>query len=84
ERKFNYARLDGSTSQQKRVAILESFSSEKGNIPGSPDVLIMSLRAGGVGLNLTEANHVFILDQWWNYYLELQCMDRVHRIGQKR
>eukprot|EP01134_Creolimax_fragrantissima_P006066 CFRG6066T1 len=84
ERKYNFVRLDGSTSQPKRVSILESFSSEKGNRAGSPEILIMSLRAGGVGLNLTEANYVYMMDMWWNPFVEQQCMDRVHRLGQKR
>ena len=48
------------------------------------NVFLVSLKAGGVALNLTEASRVFILDPWWNPAVELQAMDRVHRIGQYR
>ncbi|KAJ5893418.1 hypothetical protein N7495_005109 [Penicillium taxi] len=50
----------------------------------SPVVLIISLRAGGVGLNLTTANNVFIMDPWWSFAIEAQAIDRVHRMGQTR
>ena len=50
----------------------------------SVEVFLVSLKAGGVALNLTEASHVFILDPWWNPSVEWQSGDRVHRIGQKR
>ncbi|KAL1954148.1 hypothetical protein VTO42DRAFT_1556 [Malbranchea cinnamomea] len=49
-----------------------------------PNVLLMSLRAGGVGLNLTAANHVFLMDPWWSFAVEAQAIDRVHRMGQLR
>lgn len=49
-----------------------------------PKVLIVSLKAGGIGLNLTNANHVFMMDCWWNAATENQAIDRVHRIGQER
>lgn len=49
-----------------------------------PNVLLISLRAGGVGLNLTAANHVFMMDPWWSYAVEAQAIDRVHRMGQMR
>jgi len=49
-----------------------------------PKVLIVSLKAGGVGLNLTAANHVFMMDCWWNAATENQAIDRVHRIGQDK
>ena len=45
---------------------------------------MLSIKAGGVGLNLTEANHVFLLDPWWNPAVEQQAFDRCHRIGQKK
>ena len=50
----------------------------------SPRVLLISLRAGGVGLNLTAANHVFMMDPWWSFAIEAQAIDRVHRMGQLR
>ena len=50
----------------------------------SPDVLLISLRAGGVGLNLTSANNVFMMDPWWSFAVEAQAIDRVHRMGQLR
>ena len=50
----------------------------------SPDVLFVSLKAGGVGINLTCANCVYMLDPWWNPAVEDQAMDRVHRLGQTR
>jgi superfamily II DNA or RNA helicase len=72
-----HLRLDGSTSD--RGAIVDRFQS-----PAGPPVLIMSLKAGGVGLNLTAADHVFIMDPWWNPAAEDQAADRAHRIGQTR
>ncbi|KAL1853364.1 DNA helicase rad5 [Paecilomyces lecythidis] len=52
--------------------------------PVRPNVLLISLRAGGVGLNLTAANHVFMMDPWWSFAVEAQAIDRVHRMGQLR
>ena len=52
--------------------------------PDGPPVLLISLRAGGTGLNLTAADHVFLLDPWWNPAVEAQAADRAHRIGQER
>jgi SNF2 family DNA or RNA helicase len=49
-----------------------------------PPILLASLKAGGIGLNLTAADHVFILDPWWNPFAEDQAADRAHRIGQDR
>ncbi|EER25103.1 SNF2 family N-terminal domain containing protein [Coccidioides posadasii C735 delta SOWgp] len=58
-------------------------SNSKGNIEQpSPNVLLISLRAGGVGLNLTAANHVYMMDPWWSFAVEAQAIDRVHRMGQ--
>src|SRR5258706_6323156 len=70
-------RLDGST--RDREAVVGRFQSEEG-----PPVLLLSLKAGGVGLNLTAADHVFLLDPWWNPAVEEQAADRAHRIGQDR
>jgi SNF2 family DNA or RNA helicase len=49
-----------------------------------PPVMLISLRAGGLGLNLTAADHIFLLDPWWNPAVEDQAADRAHRIGQSR
>ncbi|MFW7378725.1 MAG: SNF2-related protein [Oligoflexus sp.] len=73
---INFLRLDGST--RNRGELVQSFQEESG-----PPVLIMSLKAGGVGLNLSRADHVFIMDPWWNPAVEDQAADRAHRIGQE-
>jgi SNF2 family DNA or RNA helicase len=72
-----YTRLDGST--QNRGAVVAEFQREDG-----PPVMLLSLKAGGVGLNLTAADHVFLLDPWWNPAAEDQAADRAHRIGQEK
>jgi SNF2 family DNA or RNA helicase len=72
-----FTRLDGST--RDRASVVGQFQSE-----GGPPVLLVSLRAGGTGLNLTAADSVFILDPWWNPAVEEQAADRAHRIGQTR
>ena len=72
--------LDGSTPVPERERIVDAFQA-----PGdAPRVLVMSLRAGGLGLNLTNASHVFHFDRWWNPAVEDQASDRAHRIGQTR
>lgn len=70
------AYLDGATL--KRGDVIEEFRS------GSAPVFLISLKAGGVGLTLTEADYVFVLDPWWNPAAEAQAVDRAHRIGQTR
>lgn len=76
---FKYLRLDGSTSQKNREIVLNELDRYDGTV-----ILLISLRAGGVGLNLTSANRVFMMDVWWNEAIEKQAIDRVHRIGQER
>lgn len=76
ERKIPYAYLDGSTKD--RQAQVERFQKDP-NLP----IFLISLKAGGVGLNLTAADYVFILDPWWNPAVEAQAVDRAHRIGQQ-
>jgi len=76
-RRIAFLRLDGTT--QNRGAVVEGFQSESG-----PPVMLISLRAGGTGLNLTAADHVFLLDPWWNPAVEDQAADRAHRIGQDK
>lgn len=72
--------LYGSTKKQQREEMIDRFQ----NDPDGPRVLILSLKAGGTGLNLTRANHVFHVDRWWNPAVENQATDRAFRIGQKR
>ncbi|MCC6950799.1 MAG: DEAD/DEAH box helicase [Phycisphaerales bacterium] len=72
--------MHGGTTQPQRQAIIDRFQKADGSAP----VLILSLRAGGVGLNLTAATHVFHFDRWWNPAVENQATDRAYRIGQTR
>ncbi len=74
---IDFLRLDGSTPN--RGELIEKFQSVDG-----PRVMILSLKAGGVGLTLTKADHVIILDPWWNPAVEDQAADRAHRIGQSQ
>ncbi|KAK0233552.1 SNF2 family N-terminal domain-containing protein [Armillaria fumosa] len=78
--RFDLYRFDGSMDVKKRTAALNDFKSTS----RTPKVLIVSLKAGGVGLNLTNANHVFMMDCWWNAATENQAIDRVHRLGQQK
>lgn len=71
-----YVYLDGSTIHRQQV--IDEFKS------GDAPVFLISLKAGGFGLNLTEADYVFLLDPWWNPAAETQAVDRTHRIGQTR
>ena len=77
-RGISYHYLDGSTPSHVRQERIDSFQEGKG------DVFLISLKAGGTGLNLTAADYVIHLDPWWNPAVEDQATDRVHRIGQKR
>ncbi len=74
---FKYAYLDGSTTN--RQAQVELFQNDN-----TIQIFLISLKAGGVGLNLTAADYVFILDPWWNPAIEAQAIDRAHRIGQDK
>jgi SNF2 family DNA or RNA helicase len=74
---IGFERLDGTTVNRGEVT--DRFQSPE----GAP-VLLMSLKAGGTGLNLTAADHVFLVDPWWNPAVEAQAADRAHRIGQER
>lgn len=76
EKGIDHLYLDGST--RNRAEVIEAFRS------GAAPVFLISLKAGGFGLNLTEADHVFIMDPWWNPAAEQQAVDRIHRIGQER
>jgi SNF2 family DNA or RNA helicase len=72
--------LYGSTQKKQREEMVDRFQHD----PQGPPIMILSLKAGGVGLNLTRANHVFHFDRWWNPAVENQATDRVFRIGQTR
>ena len=72
--------LHGGTTQTQRVQLVERFQRADGKSP----IMIVSLKAGGVGLNLTAATHVFHFDRWWNPAVENQATDRAYRIGQTR
>lgn len=72
--------LHGGTPQGKRQKMIDEFQDGTGKAP----ILILSLKAGGVGLNLTAATHVFHFDRWWNPAVENQATDRAYRIGQTR
>jgi len=74
-----FLRFDGTLSQKQRAQILTEFAASP-----RPYVLLLSLRAGGVGLNLTCAHKVFMMDPWWSFAVEAQAIDRVHRMGQQR
>ncbi len=76
EQKIKFVRLDGST--KNRQELVDEF-----NMNPEIKVFLISLKAGGVGLNLTSASAVFLYDPWWNPMVEKQAMDRAHRIGQK-
>ena len=76
-REFNPLTLTGDTPQQQRAAVIDRFKTHDAH-----KVMALSLRAGGLGLNLQEASYVFHLDRWWNPAVEKQAEDRSHRIGQ--
>ncbi|RAL38812.1 hypothetical protein DM860_013493 [Cuscuta australis] len=76
---IGFLRFDGRLAQKQRENILREFSETHEKM-----VMLMSLKAGGVGLNLTAASNVFLVDPWWNPAVEEQAIMRIHRIGQKR
>jgi hypothetical protein len=75
---FRYSYLDGATKAAERRARVEAFQT------GNNELFLISLKAGGFGLNLTSADYVIHLDPWWNPAVEAQATDRAHRIGQER
>ena len=77
ENKIDFAYLDGSSIDRKEQV-------DRFNRDTNLKVFLISIKAGGLGLNLTEADYVFILDPWWNPAVEAQAVDRAHRIGQKK
>jgi non-specific serine/threonine protein kinase len=74
-----YEYFDGSTSAVDREKAIQSFQNDD-----TCRVFLISLKAGGVGLNLTAADYVYIVDPWWNPAVEQQAIDRTHRIGQTK
>ncbi|OVA17874.1 SNF2-related [Macleaya cordata] len=74
-----FVRLDGTLNQQQREKVIKQFSEENDIL-----VLLMSLKAGGVGINVTAASNAFVLDPWWNPAVEEQAVMRIHRIGQTK
>jgi len=76
KKKIEYRYLDGSTPAKKREKEVDAFQLGQG------DLFLISLKAGGLGLNLTAADYVIHMDPWWNPAVEDQASDRVHRIGQ--
>ncbi len=78
QQKISYQYLDGSTSAKQRKINVDAFQAGQG------DLFLISLKAGGLGLNLTAADYVIHMDPWWNPAIEDQASDRAHRIGQTR
>ncbi|NXB55516.1 TTF2 factor, partial [Struthidea cinerea] len=77
---LKYVTVDGSVNPKQRMDVVEEFN----NNPKGPQVMLVSLLAGGVGLNLTGGNHLFLLDMHWNPALEDQACDRIYRVGQQK
>ncbi|CED83674.1 dna repair protein rad5 [Phaffia rhodozyma] len=77
---FRFLRLDGSMNVAARQVAVKEFSQPS----NEPVIFLLSVKAGGVGINLTSANYVFMMDLWWNSSVESQAIDRCHRIGQTR
>ncbi|WP_170203830.1 SNF2 helicase associated domain-containing protein [Alkalicoccus chagannorensis] len=78
QKEHDYFYLDGSTKSEERVTMAERFNN------GEKDLFLVSLKAGGTGLNLTGGDTVILFDSWWNPAVEDQAADRVYRFGQKR
>jgi SNF2 family DNA or RNA helicase len=78
ERGIRYQYLDGATAMHERKRRVDAFQA------GDGDLFLISLKAGGVGINLTAADYVIHMDPWWNPAVEDQASDRAHRMGQQR
>ncbi|WVY99298.1 hypothetical protein V8G54_025368 [Vigna mungo] len=76
---ISFVRLDGTLNLQQREKVIKQFSEDS-----TTKVLLMSLKAGGVGINLTAASNAFVMDPWWNPAVEEQAVMRIHRIGQTK
>jgi DNA repair protein RAD5 len=84
---ISFSRLDGRLSLKERVKVIQQFGTADKSKHGASalragSVLLISMKAGGVGLNLVAASSCFIADPWWNGAVEDQCINRIHRIGQ--
>ena len=79
ENNIEFEYFDGSTSAADREKAIQNFQTNE-----KCRVFLISLKAGGVGLNLTAADYVYIVDPWWNPAVEQQAIDRTHRIGQTK
>jgi DNA repair protein RAD5 len=77
--KWNMVRIDGSTSQANREKVIHTFKTDP-----SVRIIIVSIKSASIGINLSVANHVIVMDPWWNAAVEQQAIDRVHRIGQTK
>ncbi|XP_019382901.1 PREDICTED: transcription termination factor 2 isoform X2 [Gavialis gangeticus] len=77
---LKYVTIEGSVNPKERMDIVEEFNTN----PKGPQVMLLSLIAGGIGLNLTGGNHLFLLDMHWNPALEDQACDRIYRVGQQK
>jgi SWI/SNF-related matrix-associated actin-dependent regulator of chromatin subfamily A member 5 len=76
-RGYNFHRLDGNVELEERDEMMQEFTKNK----SKSNVFLLSTRAGGLGINLMTANHVIIYDSDWNPQMDIQAMDRAHRIG---
>ncbi|QRW06025.1 Helicase conserved C-terminal domain [Ceratobasidium sp. AG-Ba] len=79
EAAIRFSRLDGTMKREDRSRAMDALKMDP-----SCEVLLVSLRAGGVGLNLTAARRVYLMDPYWNPAVENQAVDRIHRLGQTR
>lgn len=80
ENKINYRSFSGSTPARKRIELVSEFQDPSSDI----QVFLLSLMAGNSGINLTNANYVFLVEPWWNKAVQQQAIDRTHRIGQNQ
>jgi SNF2 family DNA or RNA helicase len=76
---FKFVKLDGAMSRENRSTSIEKFKNDP-----SVTIFLISIKAGGVGLNLTTASRVYIVEPYWNPAVEQQAIDRVHRLGQRK
>jgi SNF2 family DNA or RNA helicase len=76
---IGYCRLDGTMTREQRAEAMDALRNKK-----TVEVMLVSTRAGGVGLNLTAASRCYLVDPYWNPSVEAQAIDRIHRMGQKR
>ncbi|XP_026852924.2 transcription termination factor 2-like [Electrophorus electricus] len=77
---LHFGVIDGTVNPKRRMDLVEDFNTN----PKGPQVMLVSLCAGGVGINLTGGNHLFLIDMHWNPALEDQACDRIYRVGQHR